>query len=154
MLNQSLYCIIQYLAPNTKSKAGNILRKVYNCRDRKKFRPSNILTFPVKKMFHFPKFSDGLFISHLQKISISFISYVSTLPNTAGTTAQTNFLHHSFSKFHAFQHSLLRFSTVPVQNLQLQLHNSHFTTANCISQLHKLSSVARQNMPWSNSTKY
>src|SRR6218665_792155 len=55
----------------------------------------------------------------------------------------TNFFHHSFSKLHLFQHSFLRFSTVPVQNLQLQLHNSHFTTANYILQLHKLSSVAR-----------
>ena len=32
------------------------------------------------------------------------------------------FAHHSFSKFHAFRHSFQRFSTVPVQNLQLQLH--------------------------------
>ena len=41
---------------------------------------------------------------------------ISSLPNAAGTTAQTKFLHHSFSKFHAFQHSFLL-------NLQLQLHN-------------------------------
>ena len=82
------------------------------------------------------KNSDNLFLV------ISSISYVSALPNAAGTTAQTYFLHHSFSKFHAFQHSFLRFSTVPVPNLQLQLHNSHFTTANYILQLHRLSSVA------------
>ena len=67
-------------------------------------------------------------------------------PNDADTTAQTNFLHHSFSKFHDFHHSFLRFSTVPLLNyLQLQLHSSHFTTAKYILglQLHKLSSVAR-----------
>src|SRR6218665_3552783 len=118
-----------------------------------KFETYKHFKISCKKIFHFPKFpttffsftkifsisstknSDDVFFSH-------FISYVSALPNAAGTTAQTYFLHHSFSKFHAFQHSFLRFSTVPVPNLQLQLHNSHFTTANYILQLHRLSSVA------------
>ena len=60
--------------------------------------------------------------------------YVSTLPNAAGTTEQPTCWHHSFSTFHTFHQSFLRFSTVPVQNLQLQLHITHFTTANYILQ--------------------
>ena len=79
--------IIRSLSIIIYSLAGHILRKVYNCRERKNFRPPNIEKCPVKKNFY-------------------------------------------------------AFSTVPVQNLQLQLHNSHFTTANYILQLHKLSSVA------------
>src|SRR6218665_889768 len=109
-----------------------------------------------KKNFHFQNFR-RLFFSrlqkkfrfHPQKILTTFffsshflLSYVSTLPNAAGKTAQTYFLHHSFSKsFTLF--TILFFSTVPLLNLQLQLHNSHFTTANYILQLHKLSLVAR-----------
>ena len=67
-------------------------------------------------------------------ISPNFFSYFLqflcfSLPNAASTTAQANILHRSFSKCHAFQHSFLHFSTVPIQNLQLQLPNSHFTTA-------------------------
>src|SRR6218665_1101515 len=54
-------------------------------------------------------------------------------------SAQTNLFVSFILKIHAFQHSFLRFSTVPVQNLQLQLHNSHFTTASYILPLHKLS---------------
>src|SRR6218665_1555542 len=38
--------------------------------------------------------------------------------------------------FTLFTILFLRFFTVPLQNLQLQLHNSHFTTANYILQLH------------------
>src|SRR6218665_2674660 len=41
--------------------AGHILRKVYNCTDKKNFRPPNILKFPVKKISHFLKISDDLF---------------------------------------------------------------------------------------------
>src|SRR6218665_872876 len=113
-----------------------------------KFQTSKHFKISCKKFFSFPKISDDLFLvmykifpfsstknSDNLFLVISSISYVSALPNAA----ETNFLHHSFSKFHAFQHSFLRFSTVPVLNLQLQLHNYHFTTANYILQLHKLS---------------
>src|SRR6218665_989483 len=121
-----------------------------------KFQTSKHFKISCQKKVSFPKISDILFLVIYKKISISStknvddlflvissISYGSALPNAAGTigynsTAQTNYLHLSFSKCHAFQHSFIRFSTVPVQNLQLQVHNSHFTTANYILQLHKL----------------
>ena len=136
---------------------GHILRKVYNCREPKNFWPPTISQFP-EIFFHFITISDDLFLViyqkfldipsifpfHPPKISdalflvIFSISYVSplpfqtlqALPNAAGTTAQPIFVHHSFSKSHAFHLSFLRFSTVAVPNLQLQLYNSHFKTAN------------------------
>ena len=111
----------------TSESPGHILRKVYNCRERKNFRPPNILKFPVKKIFHYSKLKKSF--DFIQRNSDDpFLSFT----NAAGTTAQTYFLHHSFSKCHPFQHSFLRFSTVPIPNLQLQLHNSHFTTAQIV----------------------
>ena len=123
-------------------------------RERKNFRPPNILKFPVKKCLILQNFLQpfSLFIVIYKKMSISStknshdhfllissISYVSALPNAAGTTAQTNFLHHSF---HAFQHSFLfsiLFYKFPL--FQFKIYNYYCT--NPILQLHKLSSVAR-----------
>ena len=39
----------------SSSILGHILRKVYNCRERKILKLSNIFTFPVPKNFSFPK---------------------------------------------------------------------------------------------------
>jgi len=48
---------------------GYSLRKVYNCRERKNFRPPNIFIFPVKKCFIFQNFRRPIF-SHLKKFDL------------------------------------------------------------------------------------
>src|SRR6218665_1944402 len=50
--------------------SGHILRKVYNCREQKNYRPPNILKFPVKKISHSLKTLRRPFLV------ISFTSYV------------------------------------------------------------------------------
>ena len=120
-----------------------------------KFQTSNFFIISCEKSSHFLKVFEDPFLVISTKISTKnsddllfysrFLHFLRFSPSNRCryTTAQPNFFHRSFSKFHSFHHSFLRFSTVPVQNLQLQQHNSHFTTANYILQLHKLSSVAR-----------
>src|SRR6218665_160197 len=76
---------------------------------------------------------------------ISWISYISTIQNAAGTTTTAQVQLHS--QFHltfltSFILQIFLFSTPALPNLQLQLHNCHFTTANYILQLQKLSSIA------------
>jgi len=84
---------------------------------------------------------------HLKHFLSQFIAfYVSIIQNAAGTTAQAissylSFIIHSTFSQHFWFSPL--FSTLKLPNLQLQLHNCHFTTANYILQLQKLSSVAR-----------
>src|SRR6218665_1193502 len=116
------------------------------------FQTSKHLKISCQKNFSFPKISDDLFLIFLVIHKKYLISSRKNSDDLLYSHLQKNIRFHpqlhkptfaSFSKFHAFQYSFLRFSTVPVQNLQLQLHNSRFTTANYILQLHKLSSVAR-----------
>src|SRR6218665_816774 len=91
--------------------AGHILRKVYNCREQKNFRPPNILKFPVKKIFHFLKISNDFF-SHLQKnFSISLI-----FPFHPPKILMTFFVVSSFLMFQ------------PFQTLHVQLHNQLFAS--------------------------
>ena len=95
-------------------ETGHILRKVCNCRERKNFRPPNILKFPVKKCFisqnfrrpffsdflHFLCFSPSkrcrynctnqLFASFILKIS-RFSAFFSTLFHCSSSTAQFPF---------------------------------------------------------------
>src|SRR6218665_1300668 len=94
---------------DSSAEAGHILRKVYNCTERKNFRPPNIKNFSGKK------------ISMSYKFSTTFFPFFSHFPKQ-------------------FWLSSSKFTTV-------QLRNSHFTTANYILQLHKLSSVARKICP-------
>src|SRR6218665_2299458 len=97
-----------------------------------------ISRYPFYFSFSSTKNTDDFFL-----VISSISSYVSALPNAAGTTAQPTFCIIHSQNFTLLTILFYAFSTVAVQNLQLQLHNSHFTTANYILQLHKLSSVAR-----------
>jgi len=118
--------------------AEHILRKVFNCTEWKQISDFQNLEISFKENLSIPilKIYDNLFLVIL--MILMFFN-----PSASGATAQPTFFHHSFLTFHTFHHFFLCFSNIPVQNLQLQLHNSHFTTANSILQLHKLSSVAR-----------
>ena len=114
------------------------------------FQTSEHFYISCPKKYHFLQISDDLFLVILNKhISISLLFlhfihqnfwrpvkvissisyvYVSALSFQTMEVQLHNqlFAHHSFTKFHDFNHSFQRFSAVPVQNLQLQLHNSHF----------------------------
>jgi len=85
--------------------------------------------------FHLPKFLTTIFSQFLA-------FYISTIENAAGTTAQAISSDLTQHFLYIFRFPPL-FSTLALPNLQLQLHNCHFTTANYILQLQKLSSVAR-----------
>ena len=121
-------------------------KEILQLQRTKNFRPQQYFQFPVKKILDIPSFFhfiDQKFLTTFFLV-ISSISDVSARPSKrCRYNCTTNFLQHSFSKFHGFHPSFLHFSTVAIPNLQLQLHNCHFTTANYILQLQKLSSVAR-----------
>jgi len=125
-------------------KTGHILRKVYNCRERKNFRPPNSLKFPVKKI-HFLKISDGLLLSHLQrKKFLDIPSLFPFHPPKILTTFFSHFLHfltaqptfyiiHSlnftlytilFYAFSLFQFKLYNYNcTIPILQLQITFYN-------------------------------
>ena len=99
---------------------------------------------------HLPKKFE-IFPFHPNKILTTFFSHFLRFWCVSAQTLQVQLHNLLFFIIHFQNFTLftifLRFSTVPVQNLQLQLRNSHFAIANSILQLHKLSSVARLNMP-------
>src|SRR6218665_12350 len=106
-----------------------------------KFLNSKKFCHLLKKMcHHFVKISDDLYLV------ISFIFYISIIKNFKTLQVQLHsqifltILSSFILKIYRFSPL---FSTLTLSNLQLQLHKGHFTTANCILQLHKLSSVAR-----------
>src|SRR6218665_1263315 len=131
----------------SRHRPGHILRKVYNCTEREKIsdlqtcqnflsKNSHFLTnsdffsyLPPKKNFHFVhQNSDNHFLV------VSSISYVSSLPNAAVTTAQPTFPIIRSQRFTLFTipfyaFTLFRFKiynyncTIPILELQTTFYN-------------------------------
>ena len=102
---------------------GHILRKVYNCRERKNFRPPNILKFPVKKTFHFIKICQRPFLVIYQKcLDIpSIFLFHPRYPfyfSISSTKSSDDFL----------VISSISYVFHPFQTLQVQLHNQLFAS--------------------------
>src|SRR6218665_12837 len=100
-------------------------------------RNEKMLTSCKKKFYHLLKISTTFFV----------VSTFEPLLKTLQVQLHRQFLLTIFSSFtqhflYTFRFSPL-FSALALPNLQLQLHNCHFTTANYIVQLQKLSSVER-----------
>jgi len=113
----SKYANLCMLAP-----AGHILSRVYNCRS------------------HLLKSSDDLFTTNLPEFSS--VPKRVFLTNTKQILKVQLHTKISYDLFSSFPRNFLRFSplflTLTLTNLQLQLRNSPFTTANYILQLQKL----------------
>ena len=92
-----------------------------------------------------PFFDQKLFIS--QNFWRPLFSHFLAIEKAAGIQLHRQFLltffHRSLNTFFTFLAFHFLFSTIALSHLQLQPHNCHFTTANYIIQLQKLSSVAR-----------
>ena len=86
----------------------------------------------VSSLFHLP-----IFFSHF----LDF--YISNIHKSLHRQILVTFLSSFTQGFLNISRFSPLFSTLALQNLQLQLHNCHLTTANYILQLQKLSSVAR-----------
>src|SRR6218665_386550 len=116
----------------TSESPGHILRKVYNCRERKNFRPPNILKFPVKKIFHFTKFLT-IFFSH-------FLHFLCFSPSKRCRYNCTNQLFESFilkmSHFSSFFSTFFHCSSskLTTTTAQFPFYNCklHFTTAQIV----------------------
>ena len=120
-------------------EAGHILRKVYNCRERKYVWPPNFFKFSVKKIFHFPKFP-AISFSHLQE-NFDFIHKKFWRPFSSHflhfcTNQPVCIIHSQNSRFSAFFSTLFHCSSskFTTTTAQFPFYNCklHSTTAQIV----------------------